>query len=200
MDIVFDLGGVVVRWDPDGIVASVFSDAATRSLVRREVFSHSDWLDLDRGTRTAEDVIHRAADRTGLPASAMRTLLDAVPPSLVLIPDTVDLLYRLKAKGHRLYCLSNMNAASIAYLERTHDFWSVFTGQVISSRILMCKPDPRIYAHLLDAFALAPATTVFIDDVASNLVGAEHVGIRTILFENAAQCEQDVESLIARHG
>lgn len=195
MNLVFDLGGVVVRWNPDAIIAGVFPDAATRSRVKANVFSHPDWLELDRGTLGRDEAITRAARRTGIAEGEMKRLLHAVPPSLVVFPDTVALLRRLKAQGHPLYCLSNMHFASIEYLERTETFWDVFDGRVISCRLQLCKPETGIYEHLLRTYALKPAQTLFIDDVQKNLDAAAKLGIRTLRFENAAQCERELARL-----
>jgi putative hydrolase of the HAD superfamily len=195
LNLVFDLGGVVVRWDPDAIIAGVFSDSSIRSRVRADVFSHPDWLELDRGTLGRHEVIARAAQRIGVADSEMERLLHAVPPSLVVFPDTVELLYRLKRKGYPLYCLSNMGFASIEYLEKTHTFWDVFDGAVISCRLQLCKPERGIYEHLLRTYALAAEDTLFIDDVQKNLDAAAQLGIRTLRFENAAQCERELRAL-----
>lgn len=195
MNLVFDLGGVVVRWDPDAIIAGVFDDEGLRARVRDAVFSHADWLELDRGTLGRDDAIARAAKRSGIPVADITRLLHAVPPSLVVFPDTVALLRRLKGKGHPLYCLSNMHFASIEYLEQKETFWDVFDGRVISCRLQLCKPEAGIYEHLLRTYALKPADTIFIDDVQKNLDAAAKVGIRTIKFENAAQCERELARL-----
>ena len=195
MNLVFDLGGVVVRWDPEAIIASVFSDPATQSKVKAGVFSHPDWLELDRGTLGREDAIARAAQRTGVAAGEIKRLLHAVPASLVPFPDTVALLYRLKAKGLRLYCLSNMHFASIEHLEQTHDFFEVFDGAVISCRLQLCKPETGIYKHLLQTYGLKADETLFIDDVQKNLDAAAKLGIRTLKFEHAAQCERQLHAL-----
>ena len=195
MNLVFDLGGVVVRWDPDAIIAGVFSDPSSRSRVKADVLSHADWLELDRGTLALEDAIRRAAQRTGIAPAEIARLLAAVPPSLLPIPDTVDLLYRLNARGYPLYCLSNMGFASIEYLERTHRFFEVFSGAVISCRLKLCKPEPAIYEHALNTYGLKAQDTVFIDDVEANVVGAAGLGIRTIRFKDAAQCERELRAL-----
>ena len=195
MNLIFDLGGVVVRWDPDAIVAGVFSQEDIRQKIRQGVFGHPDWLDLDRGTLDREDAIRRAAQRLGMPEAEIRRLLVAVPPSLVPIQETVDLLYRLKARGYPLYCLSNMHFASIEHLEREHRFFEVFKGLVISCRLKMCKPEPEIYAHALKANGLEAKDTVFIDDVDVNIAAAAKAGIRTIQFSSTAQCERELRSL-----
>ena len=195
MNLVFDLGGVVVRWDPEAIVAGVFTGPKVREKVRDGVFAHADWLELDRGTLGRDEAIERAAKRTGVPVADIKRLLHAVPPSLVVFPDTVELLYRLKRKGYPLYCLSNMHFASIEYLEKMHTFWDVFEGRVISCRLKLCKPEAGIYEHLLRTYGLEPKDTLFIDDVQKNLDAAAKLGIQTLRFENAAQCERELRAL-----
>jgi putative hydrolase of the HAD superfamily len=197
MNLVFDLGGVVVRWDPDAIISSVFHEPARQAKVKEAVFSHADWLELDRGTLGRDEAIRRAAQRSGIPAADITRLLHAVPPSLVVFPETVALLRRLKGKGYPLYCLSNMHFASIEYLEQKETFWEVFDGRVISCRLQLCKPEAGIYEHLLRTYGLKPAETIFIDDVQKNLDAAAKLGIRTIRFENAAQCERELRGLLS---
>jgi len=188
MNIIFDLGGVVVRWEPKALLAGTIDDPAKCKVVYTEFLTHPDWLELDRGTLAPEVAVSRAAQRTGLSEQEIGNVLDKLPQSLVPIPATVELLYRLKAQGHLLYCLSNMHVASIEYLERTQSFWKVFNGKVISCRVNLCKPEAEIYAHLLKTFEIDPANAVFVDDVEANLAAARRFGMRTILFKNAAQC------------
>jgi len=195
LNLIFDLGGVVVRWDPDAIIAGVFPEKDIRQKIRQGVFGHPDWLELDRGTLDREDAIRRAAQRLAMPEGEIRRLLVAVPPSLVPIQETVELLYRLKARGYPLYCLSNMHFASIEHLEREHRFFEVFKGIVISCRLNLCKPEPAIYQHALKANGLKAKDTVFIDDVDVNIAAAAKVGIRTIQFTNTAQCARDLRAL-----
>lgn len=194
MNIVFDLGGVVVRWEPESLIAEVFSDPKVRRAVHSEFVDHPDWVELDRGTLAPQDAVTRAARRTGLSEFALGHFLRQVPPALVAIPDMVALLYRLKAQGHTLYCLSNMHFASIEYLERAYTFWEVFTGKVISCRLKLCKPEPEIYAHLLGNYGIQPVDTVFIDDMEVNLITASQMGIQTIRFENPAQCANELRA------
>lgn len=194
-NIVFDLGGVVVRWKPDELIASVFHEAHARHVVRRGIFEHPDWVELDRGTIAWNDAVTRGAERTGQPEQKIAALLRQVPASLTLMDKTVELMRKLKNRGHRLYCLSNMHIASIEYLERTYGFWDVFSGKVISCRVGLCKPEAEIYEHLLQAHGLSPAQTLFVDDVRVNLDAAAQFGISTLHFEDAAQCERALRDL-----
>ena len=195
MNIVFDLGGVVVRWEPKALISEVFADLDVRKIVYQEFVGHPDWVELDRGTLTPEDAAARAARRTGLSQREVLDFLWRVPAALVAIPDTVELLYRLRSRGHFLYCLSNMHLASIEHLEKAYTFWEVFSGKVISCRLNLCKPEPEIYSHLLQTYQLKTTKTVFIDDVDVNLTAARRFGIQTIRFESARQCASELTTL-----
>ena len=195
LNIIFDLGGVVVRWEPDAIIAAVFAQPADRLKVRSEFVGHEDWLALDRGTMAPDQAVLRASQRTGLPSAALGRFLDLVPSSLVAIPETVALMQRLKSNDHKLFCLSNMQFASIEHLERVYSFWHLFDGVAVSCRLKVIKPEAAIYAHVLAQHQLNAQETVFIDDVEGHLAGAAAFGIRTIKFEGAAQCEQQLRQL-----
>ena len=195
MNIVFDLGGVVVTWEPEAIIAQVFADPIMQARVHTGIFRHADWLALDRGTLSWQEAVRRGAHRTGLSEAAVAAVLQQVPTALVAIPGTVDLLYRLKAQGHTLFCLSNMHVASITHLEQAYTFWDVFTGIVISCRLHLCKPEPAIFAYLLETYGLEGAHTVFIDDTEANLAAAAQFGMRTIRFESPTQCEHQLHVL-----
>lgn len=190
MNIVFDLGGVVFRWQPEVIIVSAFEDENTQGFVRKEIFEHSDWIELDRGTISLEAAIDRGATRTGLPAQDIARLLNTVPRFLTPIDKTIDLICRLSDTGNKLFVLSNMHRASITYLEQQYDIWEMFHGVVISSRIKTVKPEIEIYQHLLDKYQLRPAETIFIDDTEENLTAASSLGIQTIRFFDSTQCER----------
>jgi putative hydrolase of the HAD superfamily len=85
-----------------------------------------------------------------------------------------------------------MHFASIEYLEQQHTFWDVFDGRVISCRLNLCKPETGIYEHLLRTYGLRAEETLFIDDVQKNLDAAAKLGIQTLRFQNAAQCEREL--------
>ena len=192
MNIVFDLGGVVFNWQPDVIVKSIFDDPDTQGLVRKEIIGHADWIELDRGTLPLSQAIERGEARTGLHWQDIERVFEAVPRFLTPIEATIDLIRRLSRTGNSLFVLSNMHLASIAYLEEQHDFWTVFDGVVISSRIQMVKPERQIYEYLLKRYQLDPTETVFIDDLPENLEAASALGIQTIRFIDSAQCEREL--------
>lgn len=195
LNIVFDLGGVVFNWQPDAIIRSVFEDSETQDLVRVEIFEHSDWVELDRGTITLDQAIDRGAIRTGLPRQDVERLLNEVPRCLTPIEQTIELIRAIRVTNNRLFVLSNMHLASITYLEQKHKIWDMFDGIVISSRIRKVKPEIEIYEHLLTAYRLNAADTIFIDDMIENLAAASSIGIQTIRFVDPSKCKQALMDL-----
>ncbi len=195
MNVVFDLGGVVFRWDPDAIARRVFRDPDIQDRVKEEIFGHEDWVELDRGTLDHEQAVTRGMSRTGLPRDDIERLLAEVPGSLSPMPGTIELIREAKQAGNRLFVLSNMQCSSIAHLEASHDIWHLFDGRVISCRIKKVKPERDIYEHLLREHRLEAAETVFIDDMPENLVAASRLGIRTVRFVDASQCREELRIL-----
>jgi len=189
MNLIFDLGGVVVEWNPQAICAQAFDDPALRQTAMTHILQHPDWLALDRGTLKREDAIQRAATRTGWSPAAVAAFFDTVLSSLRLKGDTVALMQRMHAAGHSLYCLSNMPHHALTYLEQTYTFWDLFSARVISCQVGMCKPEPGIYAHVLQHCGIEAAHSVFIDDMQVNVDAAAAFGIHPLRVDNAAQCE-----------
>jgi HAD superfamily hydrolase (TIGR01509 family) len=194
---IFDLGGVVIEWNSDRILEAYYADPDVRAVMKQQMFQHPDWLELDRGTMHESELLARLGVRTGRPAAELSGLFDAVRESLHAKPDTVALLEKLYARGVPLYCLSNISSDIFKYLRERHSFWGVFRGIVISGDLKMIKPEPEIFHFLLQRYGLAAAETVFVDDNAPNIEAARALGIQTVWFKNARQCEMEIEELFA---
>ncbi|HAU4897021.1 HAD family phosphatase [Aeromonas hydrophila] len=191
MAIIFDLGRVVVSWDPVGIVRSVRGEQGAEQLAER-LFNHPDWLEVDRGTLSLHTMVRQAEHRTGLSAAENLAILQAVPASLVPDPAMLSLIESLHGAGHTLYALSNMGHASIDWLEQHQPFWRFFSGKVVSARVRMMKPEPDIYRYLLVSFDLQAEQCLFIDDSPANVTAAQALGIGGLVFTDAYSCRQQL--------
>ncbi|MFE8726982.1 HAD family hydrolase [Aeromonas hydrophila] len=191
MAIIFDLGRVVVSWDPVGIVRSVRGEHGAEQLAER-LFNHPDWLEVDRGTLSLHTMARQAEHRTGLSAAENLAILQAVPASLVPDPAMLSLIESLHGAGHILYALSNMGHASIDWLEQHQPFWRFFSGKVVSARVRMMKPEPDIYRYLLVSFDLQAEQCLFIDDSPANVTAAQALGIGGLVFTDAYSCRQQL--------
>jgi putative hydrolase of the HAD superfamily len=195
--IIFDLGGVLLDWDVDAIIAPVFSDPETHAVVKRAVFDHPDWLALDQGTLTEEEAVPCFVERSGQSETAVRALMDQVRIGLAPKPESIALLRDLHERGVPLYCLSNMHEKNMAYLRQYRDFFDCFSGIVISAPLKMIKPEPGIYQHLIDTYHLDPEASLFIDDMQANVDGARAVGLQAIQFTTAADCRRQLDTLLS---
>jgi putative hydrolase of the HAD superfamily len=195
-NVIFDLGGVVLDWNPDAILENYFEDPAVRVAMRAAVFDHPDWQRMDRGDFGEAEMVARLQQRTARQPAELAGLLTAVRDSLQPKPDTLALIRRLARRPVPLYCLSNMPASTFAHLRGRYQFWTVFRGIVISGEIKMMKPEREIFEHLLQRYGLAARDTIFIDDLRPNVEAARALGMQAVLFRDARQCEAELEPLL----
>ncbi|MDP9088391.1 MAG: HAD family phosphatase [Pseudomonadota bacterium] len=197
-NVIFDLGGVVLDWNPDRIIARFQPRPELQGPFKASWFGHSDWHLFDRGSLSELELIDRIRLRTGQSSGEIQRILEAIRDSLVEKLETVKLLRTLSTRGVRLFCLSNMPASIYAHLRERHSFWDLFSGIVISGQIKMMKPEAEVFRHVLEKFDLKTAETAFVDDLVVNIEGAERVGLRGVLFRDAAQCERELDRLLAQ--
>ena len=196
-NVIFDFGGVLVSWRPQEIIDSFYAEPHLREALQTHAFHHDDWLDMDRGALDEASVVRRCADRMARPQRELEALFDHVRAALTPIEPTVKLLRELRErKGLKLYGLSNMSEAIFAYLDARHDFFKLFDGIVVSAAVKLLKPEPAIYEHLRDRFALDFSESVFIDDLARNVESARRVGLPAIQFESAEQLRRELAPLL----
>ena len=195
-NVIFDLGGVVFDWNPDAILEAYYDDIDARVAIKRDLFQHPDWLLMDRGVYSEADVVARLERRTGRPSLELMGLFGVVRSSLRPKRDTVALIERLAQRQVPLYCLSNMPASTFSHLKDSHAFWPHFRGIVISGEIQMIKPEPEIFEYLLRRYELTPGDTVFIDDHQPNVQAAKALGLHTVWFRDATQCERELDGLL----
>jgi putative hydrolase of the HAD superfamily len=192
-NIIFDLGGVVLEWNPASILEGYYADPHSRAAMNAALFQHPDWLQMDRGTLTEIEALANLERRTGRPNAELAGLFGAIRLSLKPKADTVALIERLAQRQIPLYCLSNMPAGTFEYLRDKHSFWTAFRGIVISGEIKMMKPEREIFEYLLRRFELSASETIFVDDLLPNIEAAQAVGLRTVLFRDARQCGAELE-------
>ncbi len=198
-NVIFDFGGVLLRWQPQEIIDAFYAEEDLRDSLSRNVFRHPDWIEMDRGSLAESAAAHRFAARMNRPVQEMEALLHLVKESLVPIPETVALVHELAGRGVPLYGLCNMPASTFTYLRGRYHHWNLFQGIVISGEVKLIKPDPAIFAHICSQHRLEPSNTIFVDDHLPNIEAANKLGFRTILFRDAERCAQDVNSFLG-HG
>jgi HAD superfamily hydrolase (TIGR01509 family) len=95
-----------------------------------------------------------------------------------------------------LYLLSNMPVSTFEYLIERHRFFGHFKQLVISGAILLVKPEPAIYKHLVEQTGIVPAESVFIDDALKNVIAARECGFHAIQFSDPASCRAQLHAYL----
>lgn len=195
-NVVFDFGGVLLRWQPQEIIDAFYAEVELRGSLSRNVFQHPDWIEMDRGSLGEDAAVRRFAARMNRPVQEMQALLQLVKESLVPLPETVALVHELAGHGVPLYGLSNMPASTFTYLRGRYDHWKFFQGIVISGEVKLIKPDPAIFQYLCSLHQLEPSETIFVDDHSPNIEAAQKLGFRAILFRDAERCARELKRLL----
>jgi HAD superfamily hydrolase (TIGR01509 family) len=190
--VVFDLGQVLIRWDPEAPYRRLIPDADERRRFLTEVVTHEWNLEQDRG-RSWEDaeaaLIAEHPNHADLIRAFRANWSEMVPGA---INENVAILDSLIENGTDVTALTNWAADTFTEAEREFSFLSRFRGITVSGRVGVVKPDAAIYRHHADRFVLAPAHTLFIDDNAANVAAARAVGWRAEQYVSTEQLAADL--------
>ena len=195
MNVVFDIGNVLVRWSPAEIMRRALPPHEDAQAHAQRFFGHPLWRELNRGRFSEREAQAHYVRELGLPSEIVASVFHHVKDSQDLIGGTAALLPRLQAAGYPMYALTDNVHEIVAYLRSRYDFWQYFRGVVVSAELDLLKPQPEIFRHLLDTHTLQAAQTVFIDDMPANVAAAREQGMHAFQFNDAAQCERDLAAL-----
>jgi 2-haloacid dehalogenase len=186
--VVFDIGGVLLDWNPRHLYRKLFNgdDAAMEhflaTVCTQEWNAHN-----DRGRPLADGVALLTAEHPHH-AELIAAYASRWPETVAgAIEGTVKVLAELKQYGTAVYALSNWSAETFPLARPRFEFLSWFDGMVISGEEGVIKPEPRIFEILCERYSLRPGTTVFVDDIATNVDAAKALGFRAIQFHRPAQ-------------
>lgn len=188
-NIVFDMGGVLLRWEPLKMARAACESDEDAKLLAKAVFGSQEWAWQDAGA-VSEDTVAFAA-RLALPKrlhDAAERLVYHWHDARGFIPQTGDLIRELKDAGYGIYLLSNAGESFAAYKDQLPAI-ECFDGMVVSCYEHVVKPDARIYRILCDRYGLDPATCLFVDDTPKNVEAARCLGMDAWRFDG------DVEAL-----
>jgi 2-haloacid dehalogenase len=180
--VVFDVGGVLLDWDPRHLYRKLIGDPAEMEWFLANVCT-PEWHERhDRGLSTAESCAALAEEwprYAGLILAWSERGEEMVAGPL---PEGVELLRRVIGRGLPCYALTNMEAETYPKRVARYDFLRCLTGAVVSGFEGIAKPDREIYELLLRRFGLDAATTLFVDDRAVNVAAAADAGMEAMVY------------------
>lgn len=195
-NIIFDVGNVLVEYNPDGLMRRLGFDEETLQAVNQAVFQNELWNESDRGVLSPEELLEAFIANNPAYEKEIRQVIDAVGDTISLMPYTVEWVKGLKERGYHLYILSNY--AEYTYEKTSHkmEFLPYMNGVVFSYRCKLIKPEKEIYEYICKTYELKPEESVFLDDREDNVEAARNMGMHGIVFENYAQGSETLEQLL----
>lgn len=190
---VFDLGGVLVDWNPRHLYRKLFAgDEDAMEDFLANVCTPSWNAKQDAGRSFAEGC---SSLKSQFPKCT--NLIDAWferQEEMLAGPisGTVEILAELRARGFPLYALSNWSAETFPIAQRRFEFLRWFQGIMLSGEVRLLKPDPRIFRLLFEQFSIDPTQAVYIDDIEANAKAARALGMHGIVFTNPRALREEL--------
>ena len=192
---VFDLGGVLIDWNPRYLYRKLFQDESKMEDFLANICTAQWNLQQDAGRSFAE-----ACGALKLEHIDEADMIDAwferfdemmAGP----ISGTVDILAELRERDVAVYALSNWSAETFPFAQRRFEVLQWFRAIFLSAEVRLVKPDPRIFKCFCEKFALRPEQIIFIDDLQHNVEAARMVGMHAIQFADPALLRQELGRL-----
>ena len=176
--IIFDLGDVLFTWSPN-------TSTAISAGIFRKILSSSTWLEYECGRLKQDACYEQIAQEFSIEASQVVEAFAQARESLQPEDTVVTFLKHLRKSALvNVYAMSNVAQEDFAALSQKMD-WSLFDQVFTSGAVGMRKPDPDFFSYVLEEIKLAPEQVIFIDDKQENVLAADRLGIRGILFDNS---------------
>jgi haloacid dehalogenase superfamily, subfamily IA, variant 3 with third motif having DD or ED len=192
-NIIFDFGQVLVAYDFNKYLPSIFNDKEEMSKFKA-IFCGDEFVNrCDKGDQTFLELIRSAQKEYPHWKKELQQFHDTQLDVLTgEVPGMRDLILRLKDGGYRVFGLTNWSETVYPVLEK-YSILSLLEGRIISSEERMIKPDPAIFLKLLEKFSLKAGDCLFTDDKLPNVEGAKSVGMDAVVFKDARQFEEELK-------
>jgi len=195
--VIFDLGGVLLDWNPRYLYRKLFADETKMEAFLADICSPAWHAPHDRGASTEEscaELALRHPEHAEVIWAWSRRSEEMVGG---VFAESVEVLRAVKDAGMPCYALTNMEAETYPLRLDRFPFLGWFDGTVVSGREGVMKPDPTIFLRLVERFCLTPEATLLIDDIQENVDAASKLGFQTILFESPRQLRTELEGVAA---
>ena len=180
MDIILDMGNVLLEWNKDKILKAVAKTQKDYLILDKAIFQSGLWERLDLGTLTREELVDKVLSLLGdIYKKKVEEVIWNWPAYIDIYTEVFPMLACLKEKGHRIFVLSNTSPVFYELLkDQLAPLEKILDGFVLSCDIKAIKPDRKMFEEILRKYQLDPANCVFLDDIADNTKMAETLGIK----------------------
>lgn len=196
-NIIFDVGNVLVTYDPDSYLKSLGFDEKTVEAVNNAVFRNSLWNESDRGIIPTEELVAGFVANNPAFEAEIRKAYNLAEGTIQSRDYAVGWVKELKERGYRLYILSNYAEGIFEKTRCKMEFLPFMDGAVFSFQCKLIKPEPEIYKYLCDTYDLIPSECVFLDDRPDNVEAARAFGLHALQFSGYDQGSGKLDELLA---
>lgn len=194
-NIIFDIGNVLAGFTWRKFYAGFGYDEEMVERLGAATVKDPVWEEVDRGVWSEEELVEGFIKNDPSLEPELRRIFENMRGIVEKRDYAIPWVRSLQEAGYRCYYLSNFNRKAHAECADALDFLAYMDGGIMSYQDRLIKPDTRIYQLLLKRFALTAEECVFLDDTEKNLLAAEELGIRTILFRDREQAVSELEKL-----
>ena len=195
-NVIFDIGGVLVDFRYYAYMKELgFSEEVMKAIEKRIIINDI-WNRLDLGIESEEDLYKEAMQSIPEYQEEAKLFFEKIVDIVEPYPYTVSWINSLKAKGYKIYLLSNYPESMYDIHEKAkYDFVKLVDGKVISGKVKMAKPDSRIYKYIFEKYNLNPAECIYIDDRKDNIEAGRKEGLHSIIFDNYENVCKEIERI-----
>ncbi len=198
MDIILDMGNVLLEWNKDKILQGVSDSKKDYLMLDKTIFQSGLWLRLDLGTMTREELVLEVVSMIG---NTYQKKVEEViwnwPSYIDIFTEVFPVLSELKKKGHRIFVLSNTSKVFYDLLdEQLSPLKELLDGFILSCDIKAIKPDLVMFKEILDKYQLDPTHCVFLDDIEDNTNVAQKLGIKAYQVKKRSDVVDILKSYI----
>lgn len=192
--VVFDVGGVLLDWNPRHLYRKLFEDEGSMEWFLSEICTPAWHEPHDRGLPTEPSCAELATEYPEFAELIYAWSHRSEEMVSGEVPGSARIVHELKANGVACYAITNMEAETYPHRFERFSILRCFDGTVVSGIEGTAKPDPEIYLRLLRRFGLDASSTLMIDDIDVNLEAAQRLGFQTVRFCSAAQLRERLEN------
>ena len=198
MDIILDMGNVLLEWNKDKILQGVSDTKEEYLILDKVIFQSGLWERLDLGTMTREELVLKVVSMIGrIYQKKVEEVIWNWPSYIDIYREVFPVLSELKKKGHRIFVLSNTSKVFYDLLEeQLSPLKELLDGFVLSCDIKAIKPDLAMFKEILDKYQLNPANCIFLDDIEDNTSAAQKLGIRAYQVKKRSDVVDILKSYI----
>lgn len=195
--LIFDFGAVLVDWDPRYLYVPYFGDAAKADWFLTEICPYT-WNTQADGGRTLREITDERVALFPEWEKEIRMYYDRwIDMMGGTLPGMEELVRDYKARGYGVWGLTNWSRETFPLVRHRYPVFDLLEGIVVSGEERIKKPDPALYRILLERYGLPARECIFIDDNPVNAAGGECLGIRGLVFQDAAQLRRDLDAILS---